>query len=275
MAISRILTIVILITILNLGVFAYFKNSKRKVNRLFFITVLWIIIWMSSNFLENEVSNLKLSTLFLRVDFASAALLVYFWLLFCINFPNPIKLSKIKRFFLAIPGILFFFLSFSNLIIFNIRYTDIDIIEFSYGILYPIYAIYILFFFLGSSFNLLRKYKKASGIARSQILYVLLGFTISSLNAAIVNLFLQNYLPKELFRIGIYGIIFLVGFTTYAVVKHHLMNIKVIATEMFAFFISIVLLVDALLAKSIKEFILKFSIFFGGSLLGTLLIRGV
>ncbi|MFH1030648.1 MAG: histidine kinase dimerization/phospho-acceptor domain-containing protein, partial [bacterium] len=47
------------------------------------------------------------------------------------------------------------------------------------------------------------------------------------------------------------------------------------ATEMFAFFISIVLLVDALLAKSIKEFILKFSIFFGGSLLGTLLIRGV
>ncbi|KPJ56460.1 MAG: hypothetical protein AMJ42_05310 [Deltaproteobacteria bacterium DG_8] len=83
------LVLFVIISLLALGGLGYFSNSRGKVNRLFASMVLWAAIWAASNFLESEVRNPTIASFLIRLDFASAALLAYFFLLFCVNFPNP------------------------------------------------------------------------------------------------------------------------------------------------------------------------------------------
>lgn len=83
-----------------------------------------------------------------------------------------------------------------------------------------------------------------------QILYVLLGISLAGIIAVTVNLCLQSILPAELFRIGTHGVIFLVSFTTFAIVRKELFNIKTVLTALFVVAINVLLVVDALVFTS-------------------------
>ncbi len=271
------ITILILSSILGLGLLVYFNNPKNKTNKSFAVLTFWIAIWITSNFLENEPFDQKLATLFLKIDFASASILAYFWFLFCLNFPQSYEQSKIKKILLLTPTIIFTILPFSSLVIYNIKFTE-DTIHFNFGHLYPLYVVYIFsYLIIGGCGNLILKYKRTHGLQKIQILYVLLGFSISALIAIIINLFLQKLLPVELFRTGIYGAIFLVGFTTYAIIKKKLFEMKIVFTALFVLAIIILLLVDIFAftsqfpLKVLKIIILGVFILFGYSLIKSVL----
>ena len=57
----------------------------------------------------------------------------------------------------------------------------------------------------------------------------------------------------NLYWIGDYSLIFLLGFTAYAIVKHHLFNIKIIATQTAVIVINIILLIQVFTAPNITE----------------------
>jgi hypothetical protein len=67
----------------------------------------------------------------------------------------------------------------------------------------------------------------------------------------------------------------MIGLIAFAILKHHLMNVKVITTEIFSVLTSLVLLVNALLSESINKFILNFSLFVIVTFFVILLIRSV
>lgn len=270
------LVILILSAIALLGLVVFLKDPKNTTNRLFVAMSFWIIAWIGSNFLENETSNLELASLFLRIDFASAAILVYFWFLFSLNFPQPVKgISTIKRIVILIPAVAFFILSFSDLVIRNIRFAS-DGIVFDGNIFYPLYIIYVVsYMVVGGSGGLIIKYRKVRGLERTQILYVLLGLSMSALPAVVLNLFFQGILPVEIVRAGLYGAIFVIGFTAYAITKHHLFDIKVIATELFTLAIWILLLVRALLSETISDTVINICLLVAVVIFGILLIRSV
>lgn len=77
-----IIALFVIASILTLGGLAYVGNPHSKVNRLFAITVLWAAIWAASNFLESEVKNPAVASFLLKLDFASASLVAYFFLPF-------------------------------------------------------------------------------------------------------------------------------------------------------------------------------------------------
>jgi signal transduction histidine kinase len=259
-----------------LGLLVYFKNPKETVNRNFFKVVFWTMVWISSNFLENELVLRKYSHLLLKVDFATAIILAYYFRLFCINFPIKIKFSLIKKTIISLPALLLFVLSFSPLVIRNINF-NFGFINFERGILYWLYALVVFGYIGAGSLNLSFRLRKMAGIERMQTIYILLGMTLSAVSAIFFNLILTQIssIPTEINRLGIYGILFFVVFSAYAILRHRLFNIKVIATELLTFTIWVFLLIRTLLSETLRGAMIDGSLLILVIIFGILLIKSV
>jgi len=232
--IDVVLVLFVIISLLALGGLGYFSNPRGKVNRLFASMVLWAAIWAASNFLESEVRNPTAAAFLLRLDFASAAILAYFFLLFCVNFPSPSPRWKIKEYIIFIPTALLAVLSFSHLIVKDIgTYRGGLQLQFGRGDLFWIYGFCLFGYMAVGCTNLVIKWRKFSGVPKVQVSYVLLGLSLSAFPALFINLVLSQIidLSVTISRLGIYGILFFGGLTTYAIVTYRLMNINVAITK--------------------------------------------
>ncbi|MCX6786120.1 MAG: ATP-binding protein [Candidatus Komeilibacteria bacterium] len=228
--------LIIITSSLFLGLVAFFKNPKNKTNRLFLLMIIFVVIWQLSNFFENEDISHNLAKLFLRIDFASAVFVGYSWLMFVLNFFQGNRLIvkpviKIITFFISL---LLALLSFTNLIIFNISFSN-GSIRFDNGYLWLFYALAVIAFFVISYAILILNLLKSRGLMRMQILYIFLGFSISSIIALVINLFLSNSLTVDQSRIGLYGIIVFIICTFYAVIKYRLMDIRIVAGKIISY----------------------------------------
>ncbi len=232
--IDVVLVLFVIISLLALGGLSYFSNPRGKVNKLFASMVLWAAIWAASNFLESEVRNPTTAAFLLRLDFASAAILAYFFLLFCVNFPSPSPRWKIKDYIVFIPIAFLAVLSFSHLIVKDIgTYRGGLQLQFGRGGLFWIYGFCLFGYMAVGCTNLVIKWRKFSGIPKVQVSYVLLGLSLSAFPALFINLVLSQIidLSVTISRLGIYGILFFGGLTTYAIVTYRLMDINVAITK--------------------------------------------
>ena len=225
------LFLVILLSNFSLGLAAYLKNPRGKINKVFFAFVLSTTVWFLSNYLENEPVGLPLATLFLKIDFATASLAAYFLSLFCFNFQRVHLLSSRLRELLTLSLTLTLAaFSFSDLIITRIEILD-GIIHFATGKLFPLYAIHFLIYIGGGCIDLIIKWRSSQGIERMQIFYLLLGFSLTAAIAVPANLFFQSVLSVGFFRIANYSFLFIVAFTTYSILKYRLMDVRVVIRE--------------------------------------------
>ncbi|MFN3301739.1 MAG: ATP-binding protein [Patescibacteria group bacterium] len=243
---SLIFTTLTIIFAFTLGFIVYRKNPKGKINRLFILLVILLIIWAISNFLENEPLDYNLNILFLKIDFASASLIAYYWLLFCLHFPLSDKpLSKISEIIFFLPAIFFTLVSFTDLIVKDITFYG-NAIHFNHSVLYVYYSIYIVgYIIVGGIGTLIAKYRSLFGIQKLQVLYVISGLLISLSIAVVLNLFLQNIVSPAISRIGIYGGIFFISFTAYAIIRYRLMDIRIVVRNVTVYGVSLIVSVGA------------------------------
>jgi signal transduction histidine kinase len=274
--ISYIVVISIVTLDIILGLFIFLKNPKSKINRIFLVLTFWVLVWIGANFLENEPILADYRSLLLKIDFASAIFLAYYFFFFCINFPKNLNFSRIQRISLILLAFIFFILSFSSLIIKNFSFSD-STIQFERGILYWVYTLMILSYVGIGSLSLIFRFKKLQGSEKIQTLYIILGFVLSGIVAIIVNLILTQIMTisTEIYRIGIYGISFFIFFTAYALIKYHLMNVKLVLTEILVAVGSLILVIDSFLSLNSSIVFLKLGILVAFIYLGVSLIRSV
>jgi signal transduction histidine kinase len=126
------------------------------------------------------------------------------------------------------------------------------------------FLLYILFqvvIFNLAFYRLIIKYAKNSGIQKKQVLFIILGTTLSTYPAFITNLMLPWFGIFTLNWLGQIFTMFLTIFTTYAIFKHHLFNIKMILSEILLGVIGIVLFIYIFLSRNFYETIVS-TVFF-------------
>jgi signal transduction histidine kinase len=79
----------------------------------------------------------------------------------------------------------------------------------------------------------------------------------------------------HLYFFGDYSTIFLLGFTTYAIVRHELFDIKILATEIMTIIIWIILFTKIFASQSIEELITDLTVFGIMIVFGNLLVKSV
>ncbi|MFA6307938.1 MAG: ATP-binding protein [Patescibacteria group bacterium] len=229
-----IINLVIAIVLLSnalLGFFIYKNNSRALVNRSYIFVIITILFWGVGMIFYRMVDQ-EYVTLWCKLLYTFATFTTPTFLIFSFIFPKG-KLPSKKEIFIMV----IFFIVINYLILFSdaiISSAEIpkqgeNIIHF--GNIYYLYVLYFFSHFFYAFAKLFFKMRKSNGVQKVQIKYVFLGYFIATNLAFATNLtlpwagiFVYNWAGQVL-------TIIMVGFTTYAIIKYRLMNIRLIITR--------------------------------------------
>ncbi len=275
MAITSAILLVTILVNLALVVFIYFSTKITK-SILFYLLLLGsVILWSAPLFVYYYTNIPETALLLSKVAYSAAALSALFFLYFCLYFPeNKPFFPKWISFILWIPFSLFVYLIHADYIITGFKVFNKERII-SFGSLYPLYFFYISFYFFLGFWLLVAKYKKAKRNLKRQIKYILVGFFVTVFFATVFNLLLPTVGNFRYYQIGPMWTLAMVIFIAYAITKHHLFNIRVIATELLVGLVSLVLFIELLLAQGASKVIFKGLILIAFIYLGWTLIKSV
>lgn len=241
----------ILVGLVNLilGFLIYSKERKNRSNVLFSMIALSVAIWVLSRALFEIIPIGVWNSIITYILYVSASLIPLFFVLFAYTFPSEkIGLSKKQLSLVFIPCAVVMLATLTpGVVIKNIfQSPDIyKIIVFGWGYVY--YGFYIIGYFLWGFINLLIKYRKERGLLKIQLRYILLGTFIATFFGVLTNLIFPAFNSFKLFWLGPVLSVVMTVFIAYAIAKHHLLNIKLIATEIFSASIILVVLAELFL----------------------------
>lgn len=201
-------------------------NKKKRLNHVFVLMTLGILCWITFAFLSDLSSQRENALLWNRLIFGSLVIVFVSSYFFSFLFPKQSKRYPIVDKIVLLVGLVALFLSpFSSLIVKEIAFkawgTDL---VFGSGI-FLFYLLTLLWCF--SVYALFKKYRRAVGMERLQIWYLWLGLFLFLLMNLIFNVILPAIRGTyELYQIGNFSVVFFLGLTAYAVIRHRLMGIR-------------------------------------------------
>lgn len=270
--------LVLIIGFLNfiLGTMVLFKNRKNILNISFGIMALLVGIWSFSAFLF-RVIPLEYDPYFFGVIlYVVAAFLPTSFLVMTLSFPPRSWLSRSLLFILFAEAMLLVWLVVSPGLVIQemiIRNGERVLI---WGNYYFAYVFHQVVIFASGYFVLIKKYFISSGIEKKQVQYIILGTIIPANLALLTNLILPWLEIYQFYTwLGQVFMILIVIFSGYAISKHHLFNIKIIATEMLVLATVTTLLVRFFLTEDALDRWIGGLLFITISIFGILLIRSV
>jgi len=231
-----IIVFIVSITNLILGLFVFFRNWKSPANFAFFGVALSVSVWSISNYI-GEISLGYNSVLFwTKMTFFGSFFIPAFFLFFSLCFPVQRYNNLISKIFIFLPPILLSFLLIGNTIVSGINSLYVHPIEPLFGPFYPLFGCYFITASVFSFIIFWRKLKIVKVRQRIQIYFVLAGFFLALILASITNLILPAFGYSQLGNIGPLFTIIFVSLTAYAIVKHHLMDIRFIVVKSITYF---------------------------------------
>ena len=142
-----------------------------------------------------------------------------------------------------------------------------------YGGGFYYFAVYMITYLLTGVYILIKRYIETSGLVKAQLRYVLAGSSTSILIGLTTNIILPLLGVTSYVWLGPIGTIALVAFISIAMTKHRLWNFRLVATEIFVFFLLIILLVQIFIADTPERMLVRVGTFFLISLFSFFLVR--
>lgn len=265
---SLILLLIISFLDLALGLFVFLNNRKERGNRSFALMTLAGLIWMNASFFEDELKNPERMFFLLKLDFASGLFVAFFLLLFCLDISRSTLAQKIivRRALITIPVISSLLIFFSGLILSGYQIVDGGVISPVLGSGQMLYDLLLAGALFGGVGILLWQFRRSSPEDKAKFVYLLVGFLLTATIAFLTNVLLADYIKASphyglYSRLGLFSSVFLILFSGYAIVRHRLLNIKVIATELLSLGILVFSLFQVLKSERAADLIVNIAVF--------------
>lgn len=257
---SQILPVIFLliIVVINfaLALIVFTNNPKSSTNRLFSSLNLILIVWLIINFLSLQPFFYSYSLPLIRFTIFYAALISLLFYLLSLTIPkNKIPLSKNRLIFIVLLTAVTMVITISPYAFTGINYNDNSPKPVAGPGMLPFSLVSTTFSVL-AIITLFKRIKKTTGTEREQLLYVAFGI-LMMLTAIILTVlvpvlfFNQNFFVSML---PLYTLFFLAP-TTYAIIRHRLMDIRLVVTKTVSFtlLISVFALLYALLFANLSQ----------------------
>ena len=270
----EVMTITILIAAvcnLILGFLVYKSDPKNNLHRWYGIFGLITGIWVLSNYLISIFSTV----FWIKTVYAIGALVPASALMWIFYFCEAETRRKKKIVLLFVAAVFFIIPFIDKLFLFNIKKVYLGGVDGEYGPAFYLYIVYMFWLSAYMIYELILKYKKSSDIKKMQTEFVLIGTFIWMFFVLMVDFVLpifgiSQYIPLDTPA----SLVFLI-FTAYAITKHRLFDVKVIATELLTFLLCITLLLKTLSSETPQDWALNGIILALVVSFGILLVRGV
>jgi len=266
----------VIVSLINLfwGLVILSQRPAQKPNIVFSVVVFSVVAWAFIIVVYRNVTQDEQALFFSRLLYVSAIFIPLFFLFFTFLFPHEKRFwNKLSIFFICLPAIIVFFLTlFTDLILVDVKVIVDGENIIIFGRWFFIYALYISGYFGWTLLNLFLGILKNSGVVRNQLIYIFVGLFASSNIAMTTNLFMPWFGNFDFNWFGQVSTVIWISFISFAIVRYHLMNIKVITTQIFAIIISSITLTDVFSAQSALDLVARLSIFLITAIFAVLLI---
>jgi len=258
-----LLSIIIISINLALLILIILSTSRGKS---FAITLSGAIIWaMSLNILYSDIMKdliqYDINLYLVRTSFLGAIITVTGLVLFeRVYLRKKIWNPIIYWGIILILGYIFIF---TPAIVEDVVVKGANQYKFDYGVLYSIYGLVYLGLFLYSYIRILQRFfTTKKKVEKSQLRFFVIGISLSFWIGLFTNLIYPLIVgSSDLSKFGPLGMVFVGIFTTYAIFKHHLFNIKMILSEILLGIMGIVLFIYIFLSRSFFELIVSIIFF--------------
>ena len=272
MDIRNIIVIIAFLFNLFLGLFIFFKGRKNKAS-IAYVFVAWSVAFWAISMVFYRATGIENSIFWCKVLYLSASLIPYSFLRFSYLFPyGKFDISRTRRILITLPTLFIIILTFFSSIIEDVIIHPGEEKEIVFGSLYFLYIVYFSIYFIWPLWNIFIKYKKASGILRMQLKYMLIGPLIAIVFGTLFNLTLPTLGYFKLNWAGQVSTLVMVFSVAYAILKYRLMDIR-LAVKRSTIFSIIVIAITA--AYAMSAFLVGLVIFGGVYTLQTQIITGL
>lgn len=248
-----------------LGFTVYFNDKESITNRSFLWFSIITIFWGIINYLSYQFSNETLTLWFLRGIMFFAVLQAFFLYRLFYVFPNKKIIFKKHHIYIIVPIVI------ATVLITLTPYVFTDIIgETVVGKVANVvkgpgiflFAITATGLIVRGIYLFLRKTFTAKTEEKKQFKIVLLGAIIMFVLIIIFNFIIPVFYNNPKFiPFGALFIFPFIAFTSYAILKHKLFDIKIIATAVLAFVLSIVTFLEIIFSEGFEQVMFRSSVF--------------
>ncbi|MDP4008959.1 MAG: ATP-binding protein [bacterium] len=253
-----------------LGFLVILRNHRNLLHISFFIFSLLMALWVFSNLIFSMSPSLFL----LQTQYALGGLVVpaaLLWMLILIYGRIP----SFAFIGITITGFLLFFASYFNgLLLKNLTLSDISLPHvLETGPLYDFYGLTTGILFLIILVILIRGIHVSPKEKRSQLFFILLGSLAFGGISVAINFIFPLFSIVPVAPYDAQSSLLFVGFSAYAILRHHLFSARIVATELFIVVIWILLFAKILLSKTLGDILINSTIFLSIGFFSILLIR--
>jgi PAS domain S-box-containing protein len=219
-----------------LGVMVWARSPRRPLNRWFGAFAVSLALWGMLVGIRRLITDEALILTTVRLLFAVAALIPVTVFRFAMVFPRPGRSRAAAAQIVTLSGLFISGLAFSPWIVSHMRERPGGFPDPSYGPLYPVFAVYFVTCSVTALIHLGQKLHTATGFARAQLQYMFLGCALAMAGAVTTNIIFPVVFGTS--RLSIYGPYFTliwVAFTAHSIVRHRLMDIRVVIGRAVAY----------------------------------------
>lgn len=221
-----------------LGTVTFLNNTHNRANRAFMGICFSLALWIIANYFAD--ATLSLSLLWSRLAFIAITAGMYFFVRFARNFPR-VRTGKISVAFRAFQCmvVVLVVVEMTGLFIPStfVQEGTSNVVTGSLYFLFPLYLVATL----GYSLSLLtRNMFRARGADRTRIGFVLSGIVLTAAFGSVTNLILPSINgTNDLATVGTFSTVIFASLTTYAIIKHHLFDIRAYAARAFTYLLTL------------------------------------
>lgn len=255
-----------------IGGVVLFSNKSSRVNQLFALMSLVTAYWI----VTNSLITLEPNEFWVKNAYAAGIILAPTILTWIVYFINKNKINYKLMYVIWSSSLILFFISLcSNLIISSVERSFTGGFDGTFGPIFPLFAFHFIAVSTYILYLITKAFKNSKGLERIQYEYITFGLYGFGIVVGLVNFVLPFLGITFLIPLDSPSSIIFIAAMSFAILKHHLFNIKVIATELITFLLWIFILIRVLIADSLQETIIESSLLFITIIVGIFLIRSV
>lgn len=254
----NVLLIVCGITLIMLTIVVVYSNYRSSDNRWLGAFLVVGFLWLLANLLANNARSHTADLFFSRATLIGASLIPFTFLMFCYSFTGrKSKLTTAKYTLIIVPILALLLTTPTKLNIENVVDSNIKP-----GIAYPFLLIVLLIYFVVGISLLIKEYRTSADIRRQQLYYIILGTALTIIPGAVLSGILPIFGYARATFIAPSVVIFFAVFTSIAIVKHRLFDIRLVLARSLGYIssLAIIAFLYGFIIFNLSEYLFHFNI---------------
>jgi two-component system NtrC family sensor kinase len=208
----------------------YLREPRKASHVTFAVYVAITVAWSFCVKMFDANTSYSVDVVWGRLAFATGSFIGASFVLFCQAFPDQ-KHFRANRWTQTLAALALFVaaLSVTPLVLQEVGVSQAGNVQTHYGPLYPVFGVYLVTAFGYGIWMLGRKWRAARGRYRLQIQYLLFGLSLAIAGGVTTNLVIPALFHSSRFsKYGPYFTLCYVSLTAHAIIRHRLMDIRLV-----------------------------------------------